>query len=268
MKGAPLIAHVPFDSPPSTGDTSSERIALAISKAGTLAIAGPSELRVYDLATGNNRYTLPHMAGPVQFSTDGSLLMALRLPGSGESAGPTVVETATGALLEVLSTSDVAIPSTIAAMDGPGGLLARRGLGGDQVTVWNIDGPLDFVTLDVAPWHGRRGLQSFLFSPGGEWLLTLGNNRALLWDTAQWKVRAALDENSATIRQAAFTTDSRRLLTLGSAGVQLWDCQSGSLLWTFAEPSGQPFIAASLDSTGQRLTAVSSDVWIWEATDR
>src|SRR5438445_12618458 len=113
---------------------------------------------------------------------------------------------------------------------------------------WDLgNGP----ALFEVPINGRQpgALSSMAFAPNGELLLSVEiNGRIRLWNVAQRKLVATLEERTAGPVCVAFAPDSKRLVSACVNGVKLWDAATGRLIQR-VEKKPADYLAAGFSPT-------------------
>jgi RNA polymerase sigma factor (sigma-70 family) len=219
-----------------TFNQGSEIVRVAFSPDGKrLAIAGHTEVRLWDVTTGKEQRILQHpldpkrdYVGAVVFSPDGKLLAT----GSSDSH-IRLWEAATGMLVNTLKghswwvTGLAFSPDGKTLYSGNWDATVRRW---EVATGKEVPGPPGHAH-DVRIAYARDG--SRLATSGG-----MRSNVVHLWD-AQGKLVRTLKTDTSLLGPPALTGDGKRLATGHTDGsVKLWDVRTGRELQTLLPPVG------------------------------
>lgn len=107
--------------------------------------------------------------------------------------------------------------------------------------------------------------QSVVFSPDGRWLAAgRSDGRVLMFDPADWQVRATLAGSGYTINQLAFTSNGRTLAAASQdLAVRFWDAPDfREKTWTARHAGPVPCLAFGPDGTLATLS--SNQVTLWD----
>ena len=197
-----------------------------------------ADVKLWDIATGEEIAVLPDGGGPVVFSPDGSMLATGR---ASARLGATVV------LWDVASRQEA---GTLTGAGGPmaflpgGDALATGGLRGN-VTLWSVPDGREIASLDAG-----YTAQAITVSPDGLRLAVGGpHGEVQLWDIATRQEVATQREHTDYVASVAFSPDGRTLAS-GSAdrAVSVWDGRSGERLTTlYGHTNGVQVVAFSPD---------------------
>jgi WD40 repeat protein len=222
----------------------------------TLATASSDGTRLWDIATGKTRTTLPghEDVESLQLSSDGRALATVSSDGRIR-----LWDTATGKTRTTLPADRPAdYDYTSLALSPDGRTLA---IDTDEGTrLWDTTTGKARATLD------REWLA--VFSPDGHTLATASNEGTRLWDTTTWKTRTTRKTRTTLTRfewPVAFSPDGHTLATSSNEGtVRIWDTTTWKTRTTFTRVGWS--VAFSPD--GHNLVTVSDDgtVRIWDTT--
>jgi WD40 repeat protein/serine/threonine protein kinase len=114
----------------------------------------------------------------------------------------------------------------------------------------------------VVSLHHTGAVWGVAFSPGGDWLVSGGMDRAVrIWNAKTWEEVATFRDPTGGVTALALSPDGRQVATGGTdATVKLWDIASGELLRTLHghthwvvgvafSPDGRLVASCSLDGT-------------------
>jgi len=223
-----------------------------------LGLTAPGTVIVCDAQTGRELRRLESEG--VQFSRDGERLVIRH-----ESTAQ-VLETRTGKPIgPVIKPPDFGVDAVALSPDGlyvatASNLGDGEGYGGSD-RVWEVATGKPVTP----PMEHQSWVQRLEFSPGGQWLLTLGRVEARIWDTRTGKPVTGWLKNPGTeaLVGAAFSPDGQRVATVSDgSGVCFWDVATGSMALQSIE--GAEITIPKFSRDGQRLIAngaVSGDVW-------
>jgi WD40 repeat protein len=143
-------------------------------------------------------------------------------------------------------------------------IAAAGGYPGDELSVWEV---ATGKALHEAP--GARGVDSAVWSPGGNRLASLGGEALWVWETDTGRATRCIDTGQEGVRLLAFSRDGRRLLTCSTdeeLTFRVWDATSGQQLQRFRVPAPQaPILGLSPDGT--KLASASAEskiVQLWD----
>jgi WD40 repeat protein len=232
----------------------------AFSKDATLvAVAVPTEIRIYSVTTGTLIRTLADPARGVyslQFSPDGTKLLS----GSAEG-GVMVSEVSTGQMVRSLNSGN----GFYRAVFSPDGQKIASADQDGKIRIWDVGSWTIEKTL-----IGHEGAVRLLcFSPNSQTLASAGgDNTVRLWDpTTGQELKQPI--RSDYVQRLAFAPDGRRLITASYDGtVILWDPRTMQEVVTLrrGDHNGPPS-SVSFSADGLIL-AVSDDsgaVEVWQA---
>jgi WD40 repeat protein/serine/threonine protein kinase len=275
-----------------------------LAAAGGTDLFKPSELRVWDTATGKQTQRLTGHIGPVRrvaFHPRGR-----RLASAGMDEMVKIWDSATGRAVLTIQREKRFVLSVVFSPDGTRLACAGRDRSGMQVWVVDTATGRDLFALaghsataiDVAyhpdskrlatagddgtvkVWDaatGRelrslRGHQGMVhrvaFSPNGKLLASAGADRTVrLWNTATGRLTDKLTGHTGDVSCLAFTASGRRLASSGRDGkIMLWDVAHGQQTLTLTGHTG-PVTSLAFSADGKRLASASLDgtVRVWVA---
>jgi WD40 repeat protein len=296
---APLLAAPPAPTPrptmvlqvgPNGGIT-----AIALSPDGhTLATSDGVKIRLWDLASGQLKMTLPGppsvVAGVLEFSPDGRSLATAASPNV--TRPPWTVQLwdlANGYLKATLPNAGwpyfspdgralaTADDSTVRVWDvASGQLTAILPNGGSPYFSPDSKTLATKVGADVRWWDvGSGQLKATLkeagfpmdFSPDGKSQATLSDDGTVrLWDAASGQLKWTLTKISLSNR--AFSPDSKTLAIASPGGVRLWDVASGQLTVTLPDAGWEldfspdsKTLATAISDTGPYTGPYTVQLW-------
>jgi WD40 repeat protein len=228
--------------PASIGNYNWGQHALVFSADGrTLASADAFTIRLWDVATGEDRPKFPGHASPVNclaFSADGASLA------SGEGSGGLLLvwDLATrkprytfgghfpGVLSLAYSPDGKHLASGDGYVGGTGGLEAK-------IRLWD----LSQGRLMRAFFAHVNSVQSLSFSPDGKTLASAGHDaRAKLWDVATGKRLQQIRLTDSQYKEVAFSPDGKLLIVADTdGGLALWEAASGQKVRDLGETGAE-----------------------------
>jgi hypothetical protein len=217
-------------------------------------------LRIWDSATGNERFALKGHAGAVMtvaFSPDGQ-----RLASGSADKTVKIWDSATGKELLALKGHASAVTSVAFNPDG------QRLASGSQdqtVKIWDAATGKELVAL-----MGLAGaITSVAFSPDGQRLASASLDQTVkIWDSATGKELFALKGHAGFVLSVAFSPDGQRLASAGiDKTVRIWDSATGKELFALKGHAG-PVTTVAFSPDGRRLASGSQDgsINLWETT--
>jgi WD40 repeat protein/serine/threonine protein kinase len=244
------------------------RLASACASYGWEGEPADGEVKVWDLATGKEIFTLGgHTQGVngVAFSPDGQ-----RLATAGEDQTVKVWDATTGRELLTCQghTADVhavTFSPDSRCLASASVNWSKRGHG--EVKLWDARTGEERMTL-----HGHIGyILSVAFSPDGQRLASAGMDRTVkLWEVATGRETLTLRGHGDVIRVVAFSSDGRRLASAcNDHTVRIWDAAPLE-----EEPGEEPLtlhvdlagvLGVTFHPDGQRLVSVAHDVKLWDS---
>jgi WD40 repeat protein len=219
-------------------------------------LAGYGKIIIWDAQTGRELRRV-EADSEMQFSRDGERLVIMR-QGTAQ-----VLETRTGKPIGAAIKLSPDLQARAVALSPDGLSIAMSG--GEDVgltRVWEIA-----TGKPVTPPMEQGWVNQLEFSPGGQWLLTLGDREARVWDARTGKPVTGWLKNPGAERlsAASFSADGQRLVTVAEGnGVCLWEVATGAVTLQSIEIPG--VITAHFSRDGQRLitggpNGVSRQVW-------
>ena len=222
---------------------------------GTLATASRTEIRLWDIETGEEKHTIrghTKRSFGVAFSPDGKTLV------SGRRAEPVRVwdvETGAEKPVHTAHTRDL-----FSVLSPNGKTLA--GTNGDKIYLWEWDGE---TRKEKHIFIGHTGpVSSVAFSPDGKTLASGGRDNTIrFWDVETKAEKHTLTGHTGEVNSVAFSPDGN---TLASAGgwsddtVRLWDVETkaekhtltghtGSVNSVAFSPDGKTLASGGRDNT-------------------
>ncbi|MFB7270690.1 trypsin-like peptidase domain-containing protein [Streptomyces sp. NPDC056244] len=200
-------------------------------------------VRLWDVAAGRTRTTLPDSDSAEAFSPDGRTI-ATRDDGTmrlwNATTGRLTRTIVTGHDKDFLSVAFSPDGDTLAVGDEDG-----------KVRLW--DATTGRRTRTMVTGHGDQkdnGVSSVVFSPDGRTLATGSDDGTVrLWDAATGLVLAALTTQTDSVSSVVFSPDGRTLATSdnGNDTVELWDVAVGHTRNTLTVPGSAMSVAFSPD---------------------
>jgi WD40 repeat protein/serine/threonine protein kinase len=232
---------------------------LAISPDGKLlASRDDAGVKLWDVATGQRRATIPGKGGTgLAFSTDGKTLAMDSPDGTLQ-----LWDVASRCIRAVLAPrAPLSVDRVAFSPDG------RHLAVGDKwgaVQLWDTTGKPGFTL----PLEGPEGWAKVAYSPDGKILATgYDGGSVKLWDTATGQLRASLNGHTDGIDSLVFFPDGQTLAT-GSrdSTIRLWDVVTGQERATLKEHKDSVF-ALAVAPDGVLLASGSFDgtVKLWRA---
>ena len=227
----------------------------------TLASGSYREVRLWDVASGNDIKTFEHpwFVQGMAFSPDG-----LTIAAGFNDDSVHLWDVASGNRINRLRAGDM---SGNVAFSPDGTTIARGGTS-------NVRGALDGKVFlwDVATGNLRNTLRghtgqvnSVAFSPDGATLASGDHYTVRLWDGATGTPKNTLTGHTGQVNSIAFSPDGATLASGNDEAVLLWDVPTGTLKNT-PIPSRWVFSVA-LSPDGSTLAAVSiREVHLWDVT--
>lgn len=217
----------------------------------------PDGIRVWDVATGQLRQSLPGVS-PVVWLPDGSSLVSLTLRPDGSTWLIAVWDAETGRELATIPTGGL----TVSLAVSPDGAWVAGGRDDGTAAVWRLDG--GGLVAEVAG-HPEDSSVSVAFTAAGE-LATVGVDGVVqVWPLpAADQPRVLDDGENRTIGPLIATTDGFLMAAGAGNPIQWWEPQlgwQGGLLQGF---EGTPLdIAVSADGTLLAATGLDGITTLW-----
>jgi WD40 repeat protein len=247
------------------GLSTEEVLDIAFSPEGKTLAAGAQEgLRLWDVATGQARYTLTGenwSASSVSFSPDGKMLAAgnwVPFPGF------FMVDSESGQMLPSLSDEMGGVQSVAFSPDGKTLALATMQ---DTVTLWDVAS-----RRKIRTWKDEtNGVGKLAFSPDGKILVSTGEyygGKFTLWNSTTGKVlrlmKAPSEYGDDIVYGLAFSPDGKLLATGSLNTITIWDVASGKVLIT-TDKAGNDYVdSVAFSPDGRILASGSNTVILWE----
>jgi len=232
--------------------------AVAIAPDGTrLASAGDDrQVRIWNLATGQQRAALAGHTGPVRavaIAPDGTWLAS-----AGDDQWVRIWDLATGQQRAALAGHAGPVWGVAIAPDGT--WLASAG-DDRQVRIWDPDSRQQRADLD-----GHAGpVWGVAIAPDGTWLASAGGDGSVrIWDRATGQERADLAGHAGPVWGVAIAPDGTWLASAGGDGsVRIWDPDSGQQRGArLADPVRA--VAIAPDGTCLASASGNGSVRIWD----
>jgi WD40 repeat protein len=231
----------------------------------SLASAGEDALRLWDAATGRQRWSAPGCSGHrvgLAFSPDGRLLAAPAAEGA-----INVWDAATGR--RVATCAGHAVLTYAVAFSPDGKTLASGGADTD-VRLWDAATGRALATLQ----GHTNSVRAVAFLPDGKTLATGSHDTTIrLWDVAGRKVRHTLGGHKSSVNALAFAPDGALLasgagqlnLVEGPTELKLWDVAKGAEAAGLAHGHRDPILGVAFHPKGHLLASASLDgaVKLW-----
>jgi WD40 repeat protein/tRNA A-37 threonylcarbamoyl transferase component Bud32 len=225
-----------------------------------------SVVKVWDLTTGKNIFTLPKVGRPaLLFTPDGRNLVTVN------DQLVTAWDTATGKRL--WSRPAIGDGFQDAALSPNGSLLAVV----QQKFGFSPEGQFKMEESRLSLWELATGkerlsvagaLQCVGFSPDGRRLVTAGeSNTVKVWDAGSGRLLLSLSGHLKDVTRVVFSPDGRRLASASmDKTVRLWDAMTGREVFVLRGHTGDVTDVA-FSGDGYRLATGGEDgVRIWDAT--
>jgi WD40 repeat protein len=232
-------------------------------------------VKVWDIQTGKELYSLEGGGASVAFSPDGKRLASasgwagLALGPKGLLGEVKVWDMQTGKILHTLTGggASVAFSPDGKHLASAGTVFERLRPWGSEVRVWDTQTGKELRTLNagaVIPGPQTHGGPSVAFSPDGKRLASASGKEIKLWDAQTG------GEPLHTLKgggySLAFSPDSKRLASAGKE-LKVWDAQTGDELLTLMGHTEAWVGRVVYSPDGKRLASASSDktVKVWDA---
>jgi len=234
---------------------------VAFSLDGRLLVSGGDQtFKVWDVATGEEKLSLPNRTGKVQsvsFSHDGKRIACVT-----RDQTVKLWDAETGQPVRELKVPGR--PVLCVAMSPGGQRLVSGGEG--TLMVWDAKEGQELVSLTG---HVRE-VTCVAFSPDGQRIVSGGSDRTVkLWRVEDRQPLASFGGHTGAVTSVAFSPDGRRIAS-GSddGGVVVWDTRSGRKQRSFAARSGVRSVAFSPDGKHVLCTGTDKTLQLWEASPR
>jgi WD40 repeat protein len=218
---------------------------------GTLAATIDTELHLWDLASGTERWSIPVAAQDMTFAPDGRSI-AVMLDGAA-----TLLDVADGHVIK-----QVTVPEASGLFLAPDGRTAFA-MAGPIGSLWDLD-----TGSKIREFTGHTArIANAVFSPDGRKVATASNDETVrIWDVATGETLQTLVGHTEIVFQSAFSPDGTLLLT-GSLdnSARLWDVATGVEVRRFAGHTAAVYsVAFTADGTHALTTGKDGTIRFWD----
>jgi WD40 repeat protein/DNA-binding SARP family transcriptional activator len=218
---------------------------------GTLAATIDTELHLWDLASGTERWSIPVAAQDMTFAPDGRSI-AVMLDGAA-----TLLDVADGHVIK-----QVTVPEASGLFLAPDGRTAFA-MAGPIGSLWDLD-----TGSKIREFTGHTArIANAVFSPDGRKVATASNDETVrIWDVATGETLQTLVGHTEIVFQSAFSPDGTLLLT-GSLdnSARLWDVATGVEVRRFAGHTAAVYsVAFTTDGTHALTTGKDGTIRFWD----
>ena len=247
---------------------STDRLWAATPDRKTLALPGADQtVRLWDPASGRERFALKDAGQYAVFSPDGRQLASASLgPFGSSSPAVKLWDTATGRWTAAWRPDLRSVTGLVFSPDG-----RRLAVSGpaEAIRLWGADGK-ETATVPVADGQAA-------FSPDGRWLAAVGRDRQIrILDAVTGKARQTLSGEIRDVSRLAISTDGQRLTAVGKdrremPTVRSWDLASGQEIGSLTEagrlvpsPDGKRVVSVE---HGLRVVDLRTGWAVWSLAD-
>ena len=236
-----------------------------------LAFTDGSQIRVFDIFTGEEILSIPEVGLGVNYSPDGNLL-ATSLAGQGVK----LLNASNGETLMVLPAKSIS--STIPIAFSPDGKHIASADTDRSAAIWEISPQGSREVVTVAHPAGMTGRIS-VSTDGKMFATTNYDGTVQVWDFPSGQERIKILAHEGAVWNASFSPDGSRLVTAGEDNqVNVWDISSGEKLLSLVGQTDIPgytvggffngMLAVTYSPDGSLIAAAGEDgiVWIWDST--
>ncbi|MGH2557013.1 MAG: eIF2A-related protein [Actinomycetota bacterium] len=261
IKRTTLVGHAPLDTsglviaPHPVGVN-----ACAISPDGSFVIsAGFRELKIWDVATGEERATLLHdnQVRDCAVSPDGSFVVS-----ASQDWTVKVWDATSGEERRTLEGHGGPVTGCAVSPDGS---FVVSGSKDGTVKVWDPRAGDEWSTL---PGHGTHHERGCAVSPDGSFIVCASHDGALkVWDVDTGEERMTLEAHSMWVRDCSISPDGSFVVSASQDGtLKVWDLATGRQRATLSG-HGRPVNSCAVTPDGSFIVSAGSDgtVKIWDA---
>jgi WD40 repeat protein/serine/threonine protein kinase len=230
-----------------------------------IATRTDNTLRVWDVETGNELFSIKGAGGGIAFSPDGKRLaihsgkeVKVRDAQTGQELANLKGHTE-GLITSALSRDGKRLVSVGTTWDEK-----EKKYVGSEIKVWDVQAAKELFTVK----ESSDAAWSASFSSDGKRLLTHAKD-AKVWDAETGKELFTLKAQGGGFRSVAFTPDAGRIVTADDVAkwprIMVWDAQTGQMLFIL-QGHVSPIYMSAFSPDGKRLASreVERKVLVWD----